>query len=565
MIQASNVAQPAGSNTEQRPRIGDYLLQRLHEAGVSDIFGVPGDYALRFYDRIARSPIRHVGTTREDTAAFAADGYARCRGLGALAVTYGVGALNVVNAVAGANAEASPVVVVSGAPGVAEQRDDPQIHHRFGPFSFQREIFERITCASAVLDDPYTALRQIDRVLDAARRESRPVYLELPRDRVDSPGLPVPREPAQAVETDTEALAEAVSETLGRLAEAGCPMVLAGQEVHRRGLQALLAQFLLKARLPVAATLSGKSVVGERHPAYVGIYEGGMGVERVRALVEQADLLLLLGVTFNDVDLGIYTARLDPAHMVRASQGEVCIQHHRYPRVGLEAFLSALTEAVQPQAGTMPSVPLIHRAPDFPTAGRPMGVERLMARLNDALTPDMQVVADTGDCLFASLELRVHERTEFLASAFYASMGFAVPAALGAQVARPELRPLVLVGDGAFQMTGTELSTAARLGLDPIVVVFNNAGYATERFIQEGAFNDIADWKFHRLGELFGPLQGFLAHTEDAFEAALQGALGFRQGPSVIDVRLRPDDTSPALRRLSATLRARLTGGRATT
>jgi indolepyruvate decarboxylase len=561
MIHAATAQRP-GPDPGHQPRIGDYLLQRLYEAGVSHIFGVPGDYALHLYDRIAHSPIRHIGTTREDTAAFAADGYARCRGLGALAVTYGVGALSVVNAVAGANAESSPVVVVSGAPGVAEQRDDPQIHHRFGPFSFQREIFERITCAGAVLDDPYTALRQIDRVLDAARRESRPVYLELPRDRVDNPGFPVPRDPDQAPETDPEALAEAVAETLGRLNQSSTPMVLAGQEVHRRGLQDELARFLLKAHLPVAATLSGKSVVGERHPAYVGIYEGAMGTEGVRRLVEQADLLLLLGVTFNDVDLGAYTARLDPAHMVRAGGGEVCIQHHRYPRVGLHAFLSALTAAANPHRGTLPNLPPAHSAPDFPTAGRPMSVARLVARLNDFLTPGMQVVADTGDCLFASLELRVHERTEFIASAYYTSMGFAVPAALGAQLARPDRRPLVLVGDGAFQMTGTELSTAARLGLDPVVVVFNNAGYATERCIQEGPFNDIADWRFHRLGALFGPLRGYAAPTEDAFEAALRGALAFRQGPSVIDAKLRPDDTSPALRRLSESLRSRLTGGR---
>ena len=126
------------------PTVAEYLLQRLQASGVEHIFGVPGDYILRFYRTLADSPLRHIGTTREDTSAFAADGYARCRGIGALAVTYGVGALNVVNAIAGAHAESSPVIVISGAPGVAEQRRDPMIHHRFGPFSFQREIFERI-------------------------------------------------------------------------------------------------------------------------------------------------------------------------------------------------------------------------------------------------------------------------------------------------------------------------------------------------------------------------------------------------------------------------------------
>ncbi|HLF96786.1 MAG TPA: thiamine pyrophosphate-binding protein, partial [Methylococcaceae bacterium] len=173
------------------PKIGQYLIDRLHRAGVEHLFGVPGDYILRFYDELVHSPIQHVGTTREDTAAFAADGYARCRGIGALAVTYGVGALNVVNAIAGAYTESSPVIVISGAPGIREQREDPLIHHRFGPFEFQRQIFERITCATAVLDDPYTACRQIDRAIEALRQHCKPVYIELPRDQIDVEGFPV--------------------------------------------------------------------------------------------------------------------------------------------------------------------------------------------------------------------------------------------------------------------------------------------------------------------------------------------------------------------------------------
>src|SRR5579885_1784393 len=193
--------------------IAGYLLRSLKAAGAHHVFGVPGDYILRFYEEMSKSPIRHVGTTREDTAAFAADGYARCQGIGALAITYGVGALNVVNAVAGAHAESSPVVVISGAPGVREQREDPLLHHRFGPFTFQREIFDRITCASTVLDDPVTAFRQIDRTLAAAP-----------------------------------------------------PAVIARVAVHRRGVQDAVVDLFDRGRLPIAATRTGKWVIGERYP-----------------------------------------------------------------------------------------------------------------------------------------------------------------------------------------------------------------------------------------------------------------------------------------------------------
>lgn len=539
--------------------IGGYLLRRLHEAGAGHIFGVPGDYILQFYHLIEQSPIEHVGTTREDTAAFAADGYARCRGIGALAVTYGVGALNVVNAIAGAQAESSPVVVISGAPGVSEQQEDPLLHHRFGPFTFQREIFERLCCMAVVLDDPVIAFRQIDRAIATARRKRSPVYIELPRDRVNSIGQPVPVETELDPDSDPATLAEAVAETAELLKQARAPVVIAGVEVHRRGLQDALVEFIEHARLPVASTLTGKSVVGERHPAYIGVYEGAMSEAGARYIVEQADMQLMIGVTLNDVDTGIYTARLDPERMVHAAHGEVIIRHHRYPRIQLGDFLTQLTARIQAGTGDWPEIDTAGpRADGFPDQGRKMTVNRLIGRLNQALTPEMIVVADTGDCLFAAVELRVFERTEFLASAFYTTMGFAMPAALGAQIARPDRRALVLLGDGAFQMTGTELSTHCRQGLAPIVIVFNNADYSTERFILDGSFNDIADWHFHRIGELFGPLAGYDVESETDFEQALTASIRDKTRPSVINVHLDPQDASPAMQRLGEHLKEKL-------
>jgi indolepyruvate decarboxylase len=316
----------------------------------------------------------------------------------------------------------------------------------------------------------------------------------------------------------------------------------------------------LRSRLPVAATLTGKSVVGERHPAYIGVYEGAMGSETARYVIEQADLLLLIGVTLNDVDLGIYTARLEPQRSIRAGQEEVWVRHHRYPDVQLRDFLQRLVSEIAPHRARLPETDHRDTGATFPRAGRSISIDRLTARLNAFLTPGMQVVADTGDCLFAAIDLRVHERSEFLASAFYTTMGFAVPAALGAQMARPELRPLVLVGDGAFQMTGTELATSARLGLNPMVIIFNNAGYTTERFILEGPFNDISRWDYRWLTKVFGPMQGFCAKTESEFEQALRAASAYQAGPSIIDVALRPDDTSQALRRLSDRLKTRVSG-----
>ena len=403
-------------STAKFDSIGQYLLKRLQDAGVKHIFGVPGDYVLGFYDLMVKSPIQHIGTTREDTAAFAADGYARCLGMGALAVTYGVGALNTVNAVAGAYAESSPVIVISGAPGVREQQDDPLIHHRFGPFTFQREIFERITCATVVLNDPVIAFRQIDHAIAAARQFCKPVYIELPRDLVMVAGYPMPAETITQFISDETALSEAVAETMELIAKSISPMIIAGVELHRRGLQGTLVELVERARLPVVATLSGKSVIAERHPAYLGIYEGAMSSENARYMVEQSDLLLMLGVTLNDIDTGIYTAKLDPHQMIRAALNEVVISAHRYPRVALADFLTTLVSSVETGKEEFSSTPVTLAASGFPGPNRPMTTARLIERLNEALSPNMIVVCDVGDCLFAAIDLRVHEQSEFLAS-----------------------------------------------------------------------------------------------------------------------------------------------------
>src|SRR6266581_521438 len=231
------------------PSIGQYLIQRLYAHGVRHVFGIPGDYVLGFYDQLSRSKLRLINTCDEQGAGFAADAYARVKGLGAVCVTYCVGGLKVANTTAEAFAEKSPVVVISGAPNMKEREKNPLLHHKVREFDTQKKVFEQLTIASTVLSDPQTAFQEIDRVLHTALRFKRPVYIELPRDQVLVPGIP----------------------------HHTTPEILADVEVHRFGLQDQLLKLVGKANIPVAATVLGKSVVGEQHPLYLGIYEGAMG------------------------------------------------------------------------------------------------------------------------------------------------------------------------------------------------------------------------------------------------------------------------------------------------
>jgi indolepyruvate decarboxylase len=539
--------------------IGSYLIDRMRVLGVNDVFGIPGDFVLGFYGMLEKSRVRIVGTCNEQNAGYAADAYARINGIGAVCVTYSVGGLSLVNPIAGAYAEKSPVIVISGAPGVDERAENLLLHHRVGAFTTQLEIFERITVAATCLDDTLTAFREIDRCLDAAVAHKRPVYIELPRDRVDA--VPPYQDVVAATElaSNTAALEEALREASELIGHARQPVILAGIEVHRFKLRKQVIAFAERHRIPICSTLLSKSVVSELHPLYIGVYEGAMGRADTRRYVEDSDCLILLGAFLTDMDLGIYTAKLDPNRWIFASSEDVRIRHHHFHDVSFPDFVQGLLKA---KIGAPPRElpPMTHSEPSGykPKDGANITSKRLFQRVNELLDEHTVVVADVGDSLFGASDLVIHRDSEFLSPAYYTSMGFAVPAAVGVQVANRRLRPLVLVGDGAFQMTGFELSTAVRLKFNPIVIVLNNKGYTTERFLQEGPFNDLHEWRFHEMPAVLGGGIGMEVRTEQDLESALARALEQRDTISILNVHLERDDISPALERLTSSLRKRI-------
>jgi indolepyruvate decarboxylase len=285
-----------------------------------------------------------------------------------------------------------------------------------------------------------------------------------------------------------------------------------------------------------------------------------MGQPAVRRYVESADCILMLGCFLSDIDMGIFTARLDPHKTISATSERLSVHRHAYDEVPLRSFFAALLKAPlrRRPAPRLParSAPWGRRPP----ADAPLTVRSLFGRLNEFVTPDMIVISDIGESLFGAIDLTVRGQTEFLSAASYTSMGFAVPASLGAQLAAPRLRPLVLVGDGAFQMTGMELSSHVRQGLSPIVIVLNNRGYGTERQIQDGPFNDILNWDYAGVPKVLGAGTGYRAGTLRELDAALEAARRNTRSFTIIDVQLDPYDTSPALRRLGERLGRRVKG-----
>jgi len=535
--------------------VGEYLIKQIYDQGVRHIFGVPGDYILGFCDMLVRSDqMILVNTCDEQGAGFAADAYARLSGLGVVCITYGVGGLKVTNTTAQAYAEKSPVIVISGAPGMKERENDPLLHHKVRGFDTQKKVFEQITVFSTVLENPEKASDEINKAIEYAKRFKRPVYIELPRDIVY---MPVSRSNNRALrsqeETDSMILSEAVSEAIEMINKAEKPVILAGVEIHRFGLKEKLIQFINKTAIPVATTILSKSVIDGLHPLYLGVYAGAIGQDSVREYVESSDCLIVLGALMDDINLGGFTAKLDRKHTIDVSSEGMSIRYHHYDTVRMESFISSLGRSgIRPRKHGRNAIP--HSVPAMisaPTANRMISTKYIIERLNSLLTSKMLVLADVGDALFAGTDLLIVGNTEFISPAYYASLGFAVPASLGAKLARPDMRAVVIVGDGAFQMTGMELSTALRYHINPIVLVLNNSGYLTERLMLDGPFNDIQKWDYSQIPKVLGGGKGYLVKTEDQFDKAMHAAIHYIEEFSILDIHLEPFDKSTVLEHLA--------------
>ncbi|MFY9795158.1 MAG: thiamine pyrophosphate-binding protein [Candidatus Nitrosopolaris sp.] len=556
----------------QQSNVSSFLIKRLYDYGVRHIFGVPGDFVLGFYHQLIQSnQLKVINTCDEQGAAFAADAYARINGLGAVCVTYCVGGLKVVNATAQAFAEKSPLVVISGAPGINERIRNPLLHHKVRDFDTQQRIFEHMTVDSIMIDNPRTAAKDIDRVLSSAIRYKRPVYIELPRDKVLTP-IPIYQEQyvdsskfsKTAIETDIDSLQEALAEATAMINSSKQPVIIAGVEIHRFGLQNKLLQLADKTNIPVVSTVLSKSVISEDHPSYIGVYEGAMGHESVRKYVESSDCLILLGALMTDIDFSITPTPIDQSKSIYVTSEKLSIKHHNFENVLLQDFLTSLIQAPLAtkdfmfvgKQGNMKK----NNNRDFQAVrNQKITVKRLFECLNFSITDNTIVIADVGDSLFGALDLTIHGQTDFLCPAYYASMGFAVPAAIGAQLANPTLRPIVIVGDGAFQMTGMEISTISRFALYPVIIVLNNGGYGTERPMLDGPFNDILPWNYFRIPEITGHGKAFLIETEDQLQESLSAAKNiYPRELCILDVRLDIHDSSPALQRLTETLRKKV-------
>ncbi len=525
------------------------LLLALKAHGARQIFGIPGDFALPYFRIIEQSNILPLYTlSHEPAVGFAADASARINcALGVAAVTYGAGALNMVNAVAAAFAEKSPLVVLSGGPGKGEARSGLLLHHQAKTLDSQFQIFKEITCDQVRLDDAERAPADIARVLASCLQRSEPVYIEIPRDMVSLPCAPVIA--AVAAAPDQDALNACVDEILEHLRAANSPVLMAGVEVRRYDLEEQVAELSRRLGMPVVTSFMGRGLLAHQDAPLVGTYMGVAGFPEVTQLVERSDGLFLLGEIICDTNFAVSETKIDMRKTIQALDGRVTIGYHTYSQLPLSALVQRMLERLEPGEKAFSVTPQA-----FPTglladdaSIRPTDIA---TAVNDLMAAHgkMPIASDMGDCLFTAMEI---EHTALVAPGYYATMGFGVPAGLGLQAATGE-RPLVLVGDGAFQMTGWELGNCQRYGWDPIVLLFNNASWEMLRTFQpESGFNDLGHWGFAEMAAGMGG-DGVRVNTRAELKAALDKAVATRGRFQLIDITIPRGVLSETLARFVA-------------
>ena len=537
---------------EQKMKLGDYLVAYLEKIGVSHLFGIPGDLVINLFLKFGRMRgLKIITLSHEPGVGFAADGYARATGrIGAICVTYGAGGHNMVNPVAGSFSEQVPILVISGGPGEEERKLGVLIHHQAREIESQLHIYREVTCAAKVINDPLRAAAEIDGVIRSIWLNQQPGYLEIHRDMVERE-ITVPKEIVSwngelpYPHSDRHKLDEAVRDTAQRLNRAQRPLVLIGIEAYRFKLAKDIVKLVEKMGVPCCTSVLAKGAFPMNHPLYMGVYVGAISPPAIRERVEQADLIIGLGMFLTDIEMG----GSQPPEALRhrtiwAVENRVNVSFHTYTDVTLRHFVHGLMRAdLKRHREKVAYSDNLAKPPSDPH--RRVRVADVLREINQFLAQHKKfmVVAESGDSLFGGIDVKVGNHGLYLAQGFYASMGFAVPGALGAQIGTG-FRPLVLTGDGGFQMTGVEIAHAPRYRLNPIVVLLNNGGWGIFRPISKRHdLLALPSWRYAELARLWGG-RGFRVETAAQLRRALDQAAR-SSAFAIIEVMIGPRDLSP--------------------
>ncbi|MGD9425486.1 indolepyruvate decarboxylase [Pantoea sp. NSTU24] len=542
--------------------VGDYLLTRLQEIGIRHLFGVPGDYNLQFLDRVIAHPvISWVGCANELNAAYAADGYARCNGAGALLTTFGVGELSAINGIAGSYAEYLPVIHIVGAPATQAQRQGDCVHHSLGDGDFQHFIrmAGEVSAATAQLTAD-NATAEIDRVIASALQARRPGYLSIAVD-VAAQEIAPPTQPLQTAQPASAAVRRAFREAAERLlAPAARVSLLADFLALRWQQQSALAALRRERAIPCASLLMGKGVVDEQQPGFVGTYAGEASADQVREQIEQVDVAICVGVRFTDTLTAGFTQQFDAARLIDLQPFSATVGGEDFAPLSMADALAEMLPLFERYGAQWHAAAAL---PDQPSAEPAAAISQhaFWQAMQRFLQPGDLIVADQGTAAFGAAALRLPSQAQLLVQPLWGSIGYTLPAAFGAQTAHPDRRVILIIGDGSAQLTIQELGSMLRDRQPVILFLLNNEGYTVERAIHGATqrYNDIAQWDWTALPHAFS-LQKQAQSWRISETVQLDEVMARLSAPqtlSLIEVIMQKADLPPLLRKVTACLNQR--------
>ncbi|EMY5508500.1 alpha-keto acid decarboxylase family protein [Bacillus wiedmannii] len=494
--------------------ISTYLLYRLQELGIEHIFGVPGDYNLAFLDDVvAHENLKWIGNCNELNAAYAADGYARIKGIAALITTFGVGELSAINGIAGSYAENVPVIKITGTPPTKIMENGEIVHHTLGDGKFDHFsiMYREITVAQTNIT-PEHAAEEIDRVLRACWNEKRPVHINLPIDVYNKP-INKPTEPIlyKPILSNKETLDKMLLHANSIINNAKKPVILADFEVARFHAKENLHQFVEKTGFPIATLSMGKGIFPEKHPQFIGVYTGDVSSPYLRKRIDESDCIISIGVKLTDTITGGFTQGFTKEQVIEIHPYTVKIIDKKYGPVVMQDILQHLSDSIEHRnKDTLDIKPFILESSPFTEEFNPKAQmvtqKRFWQQMYHFLQENDILIVEQGTPFFGSAAIPLPNNTAYVGQPLWGSIGYTLPALLGTQLANLSRRNILIIGDGSFQLTVQELSTILRQNLKPIIFLINNNGYTIERAIhgQNQPYNDIQMWDYTKLANTFG-------------------------------------------------------------
>ncbi|KAI9109113.1 hypothetical protein K1719_019736 [Acacia pycnantha] len=543
--------------------LGRFIARRLVQIGVKDVFSVPGDFNLTLLDHLIAEPgLTNIGCCNELNAGYAADGYARSCGVGACVVTFTVGGLSVLNAIAGAYSENLPIICIVGGPNTNDFGVNRILHHTIGLPDFSQELrcFQTVTCFQAVVNDLENAHELIDRAISTALRESKPVYISI---SCNLPGVshptfsrdPIPfaLSPRLSNKKGLDAAVDAAASFLNKMVK---PVIVGGPKLRVAKACEAFVELADACGYPIASMPSAKGLVPETHPHFIGTYWGAVSTAFCSEIVESADAYLFVGPIFNDYSSVGYSLLLKKEKAVIVQPDRVVVSNGpTFGCVLMKDFLQALAKKLKQNETAYENYSRIYVPDGLPPKAEPtepLRVNILFQHIQKMLSADTAVIAETGDSWFNCLKLKLPKGCGYEFQMQYGSIGWSVGATLGYAQAVPDKRVIACIGDGSFQVTAQDVSTIIRNNQKSIIFLINNGGYTIEVEIHDGPYNVIKNWNYTGLVDAIHNGEGKCWTQKVRNEKELIGAIETAMGEKkdclcFIEVIVHKDDTSKEL------------------